>query len=100
MRARNCVGPGAWERAWLDHAAIDILEATGSYVVLYKGQPFSLRKTIINNYIDAPKYLRTYYPTPSHAWNLADKLNARYDTTEFTVQEIHTGRILPRPTPE
>ena len=79
---------------------IDILEATGSYVVLYKGQPFSLRKTIINNYIDAPKYLRTYYPTPSHAWNLADKLNARYDTTEFTVQEIHTGRILPRPTPE
>jgi hypothetical protein len=69
----------------------------GLYVVLYKGKPFQLR-TKYNREVVYPgwKYSRTSFAgTAAHACRLAKKLNALFETTEFTVSEMTYGRNVP-----
>ena len=68
----------------------------GLYVVLYRGRPFQLRRKL-NKEVSYPgwKYLRTSFAgSAAHAIRLAEKLNAIYNTTEFTVGEMVPGRTI------
>jgi hypothetical protein len=73
-----------------------VCEADGVYAVCYLGRPFSLR---INNNIEVPdypgsKYAKTAFTNPGHAFNLAERLNDKFSTTDFDVRAMTPGRIL------
>jgi hypothetical protein len=66
---------------------LDVLAAPKPSVVLYKGEPFSVRYcTPVTSY--SPKYLKTAFPHPGHALRLATKLNKMFNTEDFTVSEM------------
>jgi hypothetical protein len=71
-----------------DTLAIDILAVQGLYVVLYQGQPFSIRQRYWGARGEFPKYVATTFPHKKSAENLADKFNEHFMTTEFTVTKI------------
>ena len=76
----------------------DILETIMPCQVVYRGEPFNLRKDHVESWRSyGPKYLKTNFPTPAHAWRLADKLNERFMTQDFSVVEVAVGRTLPPP---
>jgi hypothetical protein len=66
----------------------DILTAPGSWIVLYKDQPFNVRQRHWTGLGEKPKYLRTSYSNQAPATNLAEKLNQLFYTKEFTVKKI------------
>ena len=68
----------------------------GVYTVLYGGQPISIR---ITPNIETPEYPNHKYPRTSfnnsgHAFNLAERLNQRFDTDLFTVCAMRPGRNI------
>lgn len=67
--------------------ATQILYATHLYIVLYKGMPFNLK--LVNTMYDypGPKYKKTSFSNPAHAYNLATRLNKQFDTNDFHVEE-------------
>ena len=76
--------------------ATQICAADGVYAVCYKTRPISLRT---NGNIEVPdypgfKYLKTAFTNPGHAFNLAERLNKKFDTTDFDVRVMITGRII------
>ena len=60
------------------------------YAVLYRGQPFGLRKIAVNGY-PPPKYPRTVFPSKSWADVLAKKMNTLFDCDDFEVVVIQIG---------
>jgi len=79
-----------------DLKATQVCEADGVYAVCYKGKPVSMRT---NGNIEVPdypgfKYSKTAFTNPGHAFNLAEKLNAKFNTTDFDVRIMLTGRII------
>lgn len=75
--------------------AYQVCEADAIYAVCYKGRPIKI-KTQANIEIDypGPKYSKTSFPTPGHAFNLAERLNQKFDTTDFTVVMMTAGRTV------
>ena len=75
--------------------AYQVCEADAIYAVCYKGRPIKI-KTQANIEIEypGPKYSKTSFPTPGHAFNLAERLNQRFDTTDFTVVMMTEGRKI------
>ena len=75
--------------------SLQVCEADAIYAVCYKGRPIKV-KTQSNIEIDypGPKYAKTSFPTSGHAFNLADKLNQKFDTSDFTVVMMTVGRTL------
>ena len=70
-----------------------ILEAEAIWAVFYKGQPFNLRSgNSITNY-PGPKYKKTSFSNPGHAFNLAKKLNILFNTKDFKVYRLTTGDL-------
>lgn len=65
-----------------------VLEANGIYVVCYDKVPISLKT--FNALYDYPgaKYKKTMFPNKAHAFNLANKLNEKFKTDKFTVEEL------------
>jgi hypothetical protein len=41
-----------------------------------------------------PKYAKTSFPSAAHAFNLAERLNERFSTTDFTVVMMTVGRTI------
>ena len=87
-------------RVLLEHVddnmrSYQVCEADAIYAVCYKGAPIKI-KTQINIEIDypGPKYSKTSFPTPGHAFNLAERLNLKFDTTDFTVVMMTAGRTV------
>jgi hypothetical protein len=87
-------------RVLLEHVddnmrAYQVCEADAIYAVCYKGRPVKI-KTQANIEVDypGPKYAKTSFPTPGHAFNLAERLNLRFDTTDFTVVMLNEGRTI------
>lgn len=68
-----------------------VLEATGIYAVFYQGKPINLRT--LNSIISYPtlKYLKVSFSNSGHAFNLCEKLNKLFKTTEFTVVMLTGG---------
>lgn len=71
-----------------NYRAEQVLAANAIWVVLFNSKPFSLKSlhSILNN--PGPKYKKTSFTNPGHAYSLAKKLNSLYETDKFTVIKI------------
>ena len=82
----------------LDHESgrvVWVCEADAIYAVCYQGRPIMV-KTQANidvNY-PGPKYVKTSFPSAAHAFNLAERLNKRFNTQDFTVSIMTVGRTI------
>ena len=71
-----------------------VLDAEAIWAVFYKGKPFNLKSSnAITNY-PGPKYKKTSFSNPVHAFNLAKKLNEMFKSDEFDVVKLTQGTIL------
>ena len=77
-----------------DNILLEVCEADAVYAVLYRGQPIGLRKQNQELKYLGYKYAKTMFPNPGHAFVLARKLNAAYNTTDFTVAIMTVGRTI------
>ena len=72
----------------------EVLESQAIWAVFYQGKPINLKSSsIISNY-PGPKYKKVSFSNPGHAFNLAQKLNDMFKTTEFKVYELAHGKLL------
>jgi hypothetical protein len=71
-----------------------VLEAEAIYAVFYKGKPINMRS--LNSLIDypGPKYKKTSFSNSGHAFNLAERLNKMFKTTEFEVFKLTAGEKI------
>jgi len=68
-----------------------VLAAEAIWAVFYQGKPFNLKSSnALTNY-PGPKYKKTSFSNPGHAFNLAEKLNAMFNSDEFTVYKLSDG---------
>jgi len=75
--------------------ALQVCEADAIYAVCYKGAPIKV-KTYANIEIEypGPKYAKTSFPTSGHAFNLAERLNQKFGTKDFSVVLMTVGRTI------
>ena len=75
--------------------ALQVCEADAIYAVCYKGRPIKV-KTHANIELPYPgaKYAKTAFPTSGHAFNLADRLNQKFATADFSVVMMTVGRTI------
>ena len=64
-----------------------IIECNELWQLLYKGELFVYRETNLYRKC-AVRYNRTTYPHRAPAENMRDKLNKRFNCTDFTVKQI------------
>ena len=71
-----------------------VLLADGVYAVFYQGKPINIR--MVNQLISSPgpKYKKSSFGSSGHAFNLADKLNKMFDTTDFAVYKLSNGELV------
>lgn len=68
-----------------------VLESDAIWAVFHQSKPFNLKSSnAITNY-PGPKYKKTSFSNPGHAFNLAEKLNKMFSTTDFTVVRLSEG---------
>lgn len=82
------------------YSGIDVCESEGFsyFAVLYQEKPFQLRRHL-NVEVQAPgntKYPKTVFANAGHAFNLADRLNKYFNTTDFTVHRLANGYEIKR----
>lgn len=71
-----------------------ILEADAIWAVFYQQKPFNLKSmNSLTNY-PGPKYKKTSFSNPGHAFNLAKKLNNMFKTTDFSVVKLTSGEEI------
>lgn len=75
--------------------SLQVCEADAIFAVFYRGKPINL-KTNANVEVPypGPKYAKTSFPNSAHAFNLAEKLNKKFDCEDFSVVMLTTGRTL------
>ncbi len=71
-----------------------VLDATGIYAVFYQNKPINLRT--LNSLVNypGPKYRKVSFSNPGHAFNLAEKLNKLFKTTQFSVVLLTEGKTI------
>jgi hypothetical protein len=71
-----------------------VLAAEAIYAVFYKNTPINLK--CFNSLVDMPsaKYKKTSFSNAGHAFNLAERLNIKFKTTEFTVEKLVNGERI------
>jgi hypothetical protein len=71
-----------------------VLEADAIFAVFHKNQPINLKS--FNSLVDSPgaKYKKTSFSNPGHAFNLAERLNKKFNTDEFTVVKLVSGEQI------
>ena len=68
-----------------------VLESDAIWAVFHQSKPFNLKSSnALTNY-PGPKYKKTSFSNPGHAFNLAEKLNKMFSTTDFTVVRLSEG---------
>lgn len=67
-----------------------VLDAEAIWAVFYKGSPINL-KTISSISNMNPKYKKISFSNSGHAFNLAEKLNKLFNTTDFEVYKLVSG---------
>lgn len=73
------------------YKAEQVLDADAVYAVFYKGKPINLRTLSHLVSYPGPKYKKCAFGSPGHAFNLAERLNEMFKTTDFTVHELVAG---------
>ena len=73
-----------------------ILEAGAIFAVYYENNPINLRtlNTLVN--YPGPKYKKVSFSNSGHAFNLADRLNDKFNTDQFTVVKLLDGETISR----
>jgi hypothetical protein len=76
------------------YKAEQVLKADAIYAVFYEGNPINLRS--LNTLLDypGPKYKKVSFSNPGHAFNLAEKLNKLFKTTDFEVFMLTQGQKI------
>ena len=75
-----------------------ILKEEAIYAVYYEGKPINLRTTnTLVNY-PGPKYKKVSFSNSGHAFNLADRLNKKFNTDLFSVMKLTDGEPITRDT--
>jgi len=78
-----------------DYRAYEVCAADHIYAVCYQGKPFTLRMhPNIEVPLVGPKYVKSSFTNSGHAFNLAEKLNIRFNTEEFNVMLMTPVRVL------
>jgi len=75
------------------HKELQVCNAAAIYAVFCQGQPIKLRTRQTDIY-DGYKYLKTSFPEAGHAIRLARKLNQEFNTTDYTVVILTSGRTV------
>ena len=73
-----------------------ILKAEAIYAVYYESKPINLRtlNTLVN--YPGPKYKKVSFSNSGHAFNLADRLNKKFNTDLFSVIKLIDGETVTR----
>jgi len=73
-----------------------ILDADAIYAVYHNNKPINLRtmNTLVN--YPGPKYKKVSFSNSGHAFNLADRLNKKFNTESFTVVRLLEGEKITR----
>ena len=73
-----------------------ILDAVAIYAVYYENKPINLRtmNTLVN--YPGPKYKKVSFSNSGHAFNLADRLNKKFNTDKFSVVKLVDGETISR----
>lgn len=72
----------------------EIIEADGVFSVFYKDYPISIR-TVDESAEGTPhKYKKVSFPSLSHAVNLAERLNHKFNCTDFSVVKATTWKTI------
>jgi hypothetical protein len=71
-----------------------VLEADAIWAVFYKDKPINLKTSSIVAHQIGPKYKKVSFSNAGHAYNLAEKLNKMFNTTDFSVFKLTTGEKL------
>jgi hypothetical protein len=75
--------------------ALWVCEADAVYAVCYQGRPIKIKtKADVDVNYPGPKYVKTSFPSAAHAFNLAERLNERFSTQDFTVVIMTVGRTI------
>ena len=71
-----------------------VLNAEAMYSVFYKGQPINLRtlNTLVS--YPGPKYKKVSFSNSGHAFNLAERLNKLFQSTDFQVIRLTQGEVV------
>ena len=71
-----------------------VLDAEAIYAVFLDGSPINLKS--FNSLVDQPgaKYKKTSFSNSGHAFNLAERLNEKFNTDKFTVEKLIAGEQI------
>lgn len=68
-----------------------VLAAQGVWAVFFDGQPINLKTANQLVQYPGPKYKKVSFSNPGHAINLAQKLNKKFKTDQFSVVLLTKG---------
>jgi|TARA_R110000744_G_scaffold321159_1_gene427298 hypothetical protein len=73
-----------------------ILKADSIFAVYYEDAPINLRtmNTLVN--YPGPKYKKVSFSNSGHAFNLADRLNKKFNSVLFSVVRLDNGEKIER----
>jgi hypothetical protein len=71
-----------------------VLEADAIWAVFYKDKPINLKTGSVVAQQLGPKYKKVSFSNSGHAFNLAEKLNKTFNTTDFSVYKLTTGEKI------
>lgn len=73
------------------YKAEQVLDAEAIYAVFYKGKPINIRTLSHLVSYPGPKYKKVSFSNSGHAFNLAERLNKIFKTTDFSVYKLTDG---------
>ena len=76
------------------YKAEQVLNADAIYAVFYQGKPINLRTLSHLISYPGPKYKKVSFSNSGHAFNLSDRLNKMFKTTDFAVFKLVAGEPL------
>lgn len=73
------------------YKAEQVLDAEAIYAVFYQGKPINLRTLSHLVSYPGPKYKKVSFSNSGHAFNLAERLNKMFKSSEFEVYKLVEG---------
>jgi len=73
------------------YKAEQVLEAEAIYAVFYQNKPINIRTLSHLVSYPGPKYKKVSFSNPGHAFNLSERLNKMFKTTDFSVYKLTSG---------
>jgi hypothetical protein len=77
-----------------NYKAEQILEADAIYAVFYQGKPINIRTLSHLISYPGPKYKKCAFGNSGHCFNLAERLNKMFKTSDFQVYKLTTGTVI------